>query len=101
MRAGVLKVFEETAPVTAVRGNVDDQASEDELPTTRLLDIKGWQILIIHILPQTDSPVRSQQRHQVLPTMSLWLGCSCRMLHAVGCVEEGAVLHAGMDSYSG
>ncbi|KAK9905754.1 hypothetical protein WJX75_005750 [Coccomyxa subellipsoidea] len=53
---GVLKIFEETAPVTAVRGNVDDQASEDELPTTRLLDIKGWQILIIHILPQTDSP---------------------------------------------
>ncbi len=44
----------------AVQGNVDEDTTEEELPITEFLVIEGWRILIIHILPKLDLPVRSQ-----------------------------------------
>lgn len=62
LHAGVLSFFKrDSLPVVAVRGNVDEEASEEELPRTRLVVVKDWRILIIHILPKTDSPVRSSK----------------------------------------
>lgn len=38
------------APVTAVRGNVDDDPEGAELPETAVLEVGGWRVLVTHIL---------------------------------------------------
>ena len=47
----VLSHLSQLAPVTAVRGNVDDdEASIAQLPDTSLLQLAGWTVLLLHIL---------------------------------------------------
>jgi putative phosphoesterase len=47
----VLSHLSQLAPVTAVRGNVDDdEASIVQLPETSVLQLAGWTVLLLHIL---------------------------------------------------
>lgn len=46
----VLAQLRHIAPVLAVRGNVDDCASTDELPEVRIETFNGWRILVTHIV---------------------------------------------------
>lgn len=59
--ADIISLYRSIAPVEAVQGNVDDDVTEEELPTIKFLVIEGWRILIIHILPKIDLPVRSSR----------------------------------------
>ena len=43
-----------SAPVTAVRGNVDDGAWAQALPETNVLEIGGVSIYVLHILDRLD-----------------------------------------------
>ncbi|BDA47372.1 probable metallophosphoesterase MTH_1774 [Coccomyxa sp. Obi] len=52
----IIKLYKSIAPVEAVQGNVDEDTTEEELPTTKFLVIEGWRILVIHILPKIDLP---------------------------------------------
>ena len=39
-------------PVTAFRGNVDDdEAAQELLPETCLLEESGWRLLVLHVWP--------------------------------------------------
>ena len=45
----ILSFFEECAACIAVRGNVDDTASAQELPEHLLQAIAGWDVIVTHI----------------------------------------------------
>lgn len=47
--AEILALFENCAKCIAVRGNVDDSASAEELPEHRSKEIAGWDIFVTHI----------------------------------------------------
>ena len=53
----VLHAYERTAPIIAVRGNVDEEASMDELPEDKVVILDGWRILITHIAGTPAPPV--------------------------------------------
>jgi predicted phosphodiesterase len=56
--------------VVAVRGNVDEQAAMDELPSHRLVTLNGWRVLIIHIAAAPPSAVSgSHDAHVMLCKM--------------------------------
>jgi hypothetical protein len=50
----ILDKFNEIAPVTAVRGNVDTGVWSRKLPLTNVLEIAGVSIYVLHILDELD-----------------------------------------------
>lgn len=50
----ILKKLEQVAPVTAVRGNVDDKPWIREMPTTNVLEAGGVSIYVLHDLQRLD-----------------------------------------------
>lgn len=48
--AGVLETLAKIAPVTAVRGNNDTGAWAASLPETRLIELHGWRLYLLHDL---------------------------------------------------
>lgn len=48
MSAEALAEIETIAPVTAVRGNMDDRAVADRLPKDRILERDGVRIVLVH-----------------------------------------------------
>ncbi len=50
----ILVRLEEIAPVTAVRGNVDNGAWAKKLPETNVLEVNGASICVLHILDRLD-----------------------------------------------
>src|SRR5690554_3218440 len=53
----VLEALERIAPVTAIRGNVDEWARD--LPDTRVLEIAGRLLFLIHDVKQLDLDPRA------------------------------------------
>ena len=50
----ILRRLEQLAPVTAVRGNVDDLPWAKELPETSVVEVEGLSIYILHALDRLD-----------------------------------------------
>lgn len=50
----VLDGLASIAPVTAIRGNVDDEAWADSLPETEVVEVAGFSIYMIHDLGKLD-----------------------------------------------
>jgi len=50
----ILKKLETTAPVTAIRGNIDRDAWAREIPPTSVLDAGGQLIYVVHNLADLD-----------------------------------------------
>lgn len=50
----VLERLREIAPVTAVRGNVDNGSWAAKLPLSEVLEVAGVSIYVLHILEQLD-----------------------------------------------
>ena len=50
----ILRALEQTAPVTAVRGNVDTEAWARTLPQTEVVEIGGVSIHMLHDLARLD-----------------------------------------------
>lgn len=50
----ILDALREIAPVTAVRGNVDQEAWAKDLPQTELVELEGVSIYVLHILEKLD-----------------------------------------------
>jgi len=46
----ILRRLEQLAPVTAVRGNVDDLLWAKQLPETSVVDVEGLSIYVLHAL---------------------------------------------------
>lgn len=62
--AAVLGALQRIAPVTAVRGNVDDDAAAmKDLPITALLHLADWSVLLVHILESPEAAAAMEQ-HQ-------------------------------------
>jgi hypothetical protein len=57
MCAGVVRLFEKCAPVVAVRGNVDDTEEDTILSDWKRLELKGWRIIVTHIVEKKASQV--------------------------------------------
>jgi predicted phosphodiesterase len=53
--------------IHAVRGNVDEGASEQELPPELKLEVSGWRVLVTHIcrVPAAAAPSAEPQGAQV------------------------------------
>lgn len=47
--AEVLNFFQDLVPSVAVRGNVDDTATKEELPERVLQTHLGWDIFVTHV----------------------------------------------------
>jgi putative phosphoesterase len=52
--AAILDKLAETAPVTAVRGNVDREAWARKIPATNVLEVGGISIYVLHSLQELD-----------------------------------------------
>jgi putative phosphoesterase len=50
----ILRRLEQLAPVTAVRGNVDDLLWAEQLPETSVVDVEGLSIYVLHALDRLD-----------------------------------------------
>jgi putative phosphoesterase len=50
----ILERLSEIAPVTAVRGNVDQEAWAKNIPETNVLEVDGVSIYILHVLENLD-----------------------------------------------
>jgi putative phosphoesterase len=50
----ILRRLEQLAPVTAVRGNVDDLLWAKQLPETSVVDVEGLSIYVLHALDRLD-----------------------------------------------
>ena len=50
----VLEALERVAPVAAIRGNVDREAWAAQLPDTRLVEVAGRRLYVIHDLKSMD-----------------------------------------------
>ena len=50
----ILRELEKLAPVTAVRGNVDEGAWARKLPLTEVIEVDGFSIYMLHILEKLD-----------------------------------------------
>jgi|SRR5215468_7135641 len=50
----ILETLRTTAPVTAVRGNVDSQAWARGMPENQVVEIDGVSIYVLHILGELD-----------------------------------------------
>ena len=50
----ILRRLEQLAPVTAVRGNVDDLLWAEQLPDTSVVDVEGLSIYVLHALDRLD-----------------------------------------------
>jgi len=50
----ILDRLAEIAPVTAVRGNVDHGAWAEKIPETKVLEVEGVSIYVLHVLDQLD-----------------------------------------------
>jgi hypothetical protein len=53
-KAAVLRALQAVAPVTAVRGNIDQEAWAQALPRTEALQIAGVRVYVIHALQDLD-----------------------------------------------
>ena len=52
--AAILDKLAETAPVTAVRGNVDREAWARKIPATNVLEVGGISIYVLHSMQELD-----------------------------------------------
>ena len=50
----ILGKLNQIAPVTAVRGNVDQGAWAEKIPQTNVLEVEGISIYVLHILDELD-----------------------------------------------
>jgi hypothetical protein len=50
----ILKQLADIAPITAVRGNVDKEAWSRKLPETKVVELGGISIYVLHNLKQLD-----------------------------------------------
>jgi uncharacterized protein len=50
----ILEALARIAPVTAVRGNVDEGAMADELPGTAVVEVTGVHLYVLHDLAELD-----------------------------------------------
>lgn len=55
----ILEALREVAPVVAVRGNVDEGASAEKLPLTKVVEAAGLSIYMLHILQELDLDPRA------------------------------------------
>jgi len=55
----ILERLSEIAPVTAVRGNVDQEAWAQSIPETNVLEVDGVSIYVLHILQKLDLKPRA------------------------------------------
>jgi len=55
----ILERLSEIAPVTAVRGNVDQKAWAQSIPETNVLEVDGVSIYVLHILQKLDLKPRA------------------------------------------
>ena len=55
----ILERLSEIAPVTAVRGNVDQEAWAQSIPETSVLEVDGVSIYVLHILQKLDLKPRA------------------------------------------
>ncbi len=62
----VLTALEEIAPVQAVRGNTDRGEWARELPLTRLLEVGGVRLYVLHELQALDQTWRPRLRFQAV-----------------------------------
>ena len=62
----ILDTLRKIAPVTAVRGNVDQEAWAKNIPETELLEIAGLSIYVLHILGNLDLKPKSAGIHAVI-----------------------------------
>jgi len=63
---GVLAALEEIAPVQAVRGNTDRGAWARRLPLSRLLEVGGVRLYVLHELQALDQTFRPRPRFQAV-----------------------------------
>jgi uncharacterized protein len=62
----VLTALEEIAPVQAVRGNTDRGEWARRLPRTRLLEVGGARLYVLHELQALDQTLRTRPRFEAV-----------------------------------